>query len=259
MSVLTALRSRVIHPLPPLAGLLSLDVGVLVLVGWSIDNIDVTSLAPGLIAMMPNAAVAFILIGVALMCASIRPEVRLLRLTAGGSAALTAALGLITVLEYVLGLKVGIDQWLFYEPLETVGPWIPGRMGITQQARPAHRRERHGAQQLGVITDSGTATGIGPAVIEHVFAQAVGLEIARHDGERRPVIVFEDEMLSKPAGLARCRSRFFQGEQESVIHEGIVGLARRIGLRVPRRGIYFLERTANSDLHANLMGGSPRR
>jgi PAS domain S-box-containing protein len=130
VTVLTALRSRVVHPLPPLAGLLSLEVGALVLLGWSIDSIDLKSLAPGLVPMMPNAAIAFILTGVSLMCAAIRPEVRLLRLTAGGTAALTAAVGLITVLEYVLGVNIGIDQWLFYEPLETVGPWVPGRMGI---------------------------------------------------------------------------------------------------------------------------------
>ena len=125
-----ALRSRFVHPFPPLTGLLSLNVGVLVLVGWAIENTHLKSLVPGLIPMMPNAAVAFMLIGTALLSASIKPGSRILRLAAGGSAAVTASVGLTTGLEYLLGLDFGIDQWLFHEPLETVGPWIPGRMGI---------------------------------------------------------------------------------------------------------------------------------
>ena len=134
MTFLTALRSHFIHPLPPLAGLLSLEVGSLVLYGWAVDRSDLKSLAPGFIPMMPNTAVAFILIGIALLCASIKPGSRILRLAAGGSAAVTASVGLTTGLEYLLGLNFGIDQWLFHQPLETVGPWIPGRMGINTAA-----------------------------------------------------------------------------------------------------------------------------
>ena len=131
MTLLTALRSRFVHPLSPLAGLLSLEVGSLVLYGWAVARSDLKSLVPGLIPMMPNTAVAFMLIGIALLSASLKPGSRILRLAAAGSAAVAAGVGLTTGLEYLLGLNFfGIDQWLFHEPLETVGPWIPGRMGI---------------------------------------------------------------------------------------------------------------------------------
>ncbi len=130
MTLLTALRSRFVHPLPALAGLLSLEVGGLVLFGWAVDSTDLKSLAPGLIPMMPNAAIAFVFSGISLLAASMKTHRQIVRLVAGGAAAVTAIIGLITGLEYLLSVDLGVDQWVFYEPLETVGPWIPGRMGI---------------------------------------------------------------------------------------------------------------------------------
>jgi len=126
----TALRSRFVHPLPPLAGCLSLTVGGLVLLGWAVNSTALKSLATGYITMMPNAALAFAFVGISLLNTSIRPEKTSTRLIALGSAAVTTIIGLVTTLEYLLGWKLGIDQWLFYDPLETVGPWIPGRMGV---------------------------------------------------------------------------------------------------------------------------------
>ena len=126
----TALRSRFVHPLPPLAGCLSLAMGGLVLFGWTIDSPALKSLAPGFVTMMPNAALAFVLVGVSLLSISIRRQTTSTTLIAVGSAAATTIIGLLTSLEYLLGWNLlGVDQWLFYEPLETVGPWIPGRMG----------------------------------------------------------------------------------------------------------------------------------
>src|SRR5688500_17821735 len=59
VTLLTALRSRFVHPLPPLAGLLSLEVGVLVLFGLAGRSTDLNSLAPGLFPTIANAALAF--------------------------------------------------------------------------------------------------------------------------------------------------------------------------------------------------------
>lgn len=125
----TALRSRFVHPLPPLAGCLSLAMGGLVLFGWTVDSPALKSLAPGFVTMMPNAALAFVLVGVSLLSTSIRRQTTSTTLIAIGSAAAATIIGLLTSLEYLLGWNLGVDQWLFYEPLETVGPWIPGRMG----------------------------------------------------------------------------------------------------------------------------------
>ena len=129
-----ALRSRFVHSLPPLAGFLSVIVGGLVLIGWATDSAHLKSLIPGSIPMMPNSAIASICAGLSLISASIRPETRTVRLAAGGFAAVTLSIGFVTGWEYLLGMNLGIDQGLFHEPLETVGPWIPGRMGVNTAA-----------------------------------------------------------------------------------------------------------------------------
>jgi PAS domain S-box-containing protein len=126
---LTALRSRFVHPLPPLAGCVSLTMGGLVLLGWTIDNPSLKSLAPGFVPMMPNAAVAFVLVGVSLLSMSFTSQRQSTRWVGIGCAAAATIIGLVTGLEYLLGWDLGIDQWLFYEPIETAGPWVPGRMG----------------------------------------------------------------------------------------------------------------------------------
>ncbi|MNH11118.1 hypothetical protein D3C79_706240 [compost metagenome] len=45
------------------------------------------------------------------------------------------------------------------------------RLRVAKQARAGHRRERHGAEQLGVIGNACPLTGIGPAVVEYVLAE----------------------------------------------------------------------------------------
>jgi len=99
----TALRSRFVHPLPPLAGCLSLAVGGLVLLGWAVNSTALKSLATGYITMMPNAALAFAFVGISLLNTSIRPEKTFTRLIALGSAAVATIIGLVTTLEYLLG------------------------------------------------------------------------------------------------------------------------------------------------------------
>jgi PAS domain S-box-containing protein len=130
VTLLTALRSRFVHPLPPLAGLLSLKVGLLVLFGWAVNSTELKSLAPGLIPMMPNAAIAFVCMGISLLAASARTHRQHVRFMAGGAATAAAIIGLATCLEYLLMVDLGFDQWVLFEPLETVGSSIPGRMGI---------------------------------------------------------------------------------------------------------------------------------
>ena len=134
MTFLTALRSRFVHPLPAVAGCLSLAIGGLVLFGWFVDNQALKSFFPGFIAMMPNAALAFVLLGLAVVSTAIRPKTTFITLIAVGSASATSIIGLITGLEYLFGWNPGFDQWLFPEPLETAGPWVPGRMGINTAA-----------------------------------------------------------------------------------------------------------------------------
>ena len=50
-----------------LTGTMAVLVGVAVLAGWALDIGALKSVLPGWVAMKPNAAVAFILIGIAML------------------------------------------------------------------------------------------------------------------------------------------------------------------------------------------------
>ncbi len=100
-------------------------IGVLILVGWALDLAILKSVVPGLIAMKPNAALGFVLAGSAI--AAIPREGRAPRASTGLAGAATA-IGAATLLEYFLGIDLGIDQVLWREPPGSVGSLAPGRM-----------------------------------------------------------------------------------------------------------------------------------
>ena len=63
---------------------------------------------------------------------------------------------------------------------------------LLRTRRPAaaarHRRERHRDLQLGIILPARPLPGLGPAVVEHIFALAVALEIGGRGGDQPPVV-----------------------------------------------------------------------
>jgi hypothetical protein len=105
--------------------------------------------------------------------------------------------------------------------------------GGSQQPLARHRRERHGDLQLGIIVSAGALEGVGPAVIEDIFALAVGLEIGRRRGEQRPVLAFDQDRRRSPAAALADAARFFQRGEKGVTEEGVA----RSGQRVPAPGI----------------------
>jgi len=113
--------------LPSLCSAASIAIGVAVLVGWATDLEVLKCVVPGLIAMKPNAALGFVLAGVAL--GRLR-EGRRSR-AAIGLAAAAAAIGALTLVEYASGIDLGIDQVLAHEPAGMTGALVPGRMHPT--------------------------------------------------------------------------------------------------------------------------------
>ena len=102
-------------------------VGCLVLVGWMLDIETLKRVLPGLLAMNPIAAIAFILAGVSLrLLRTERGDQRRLRI-AQGCAFAVAMVGLLRLIEVLFGWDVGIDQLLFREKLD-VGYQLPNRM-----------------------------------------------------------------------------------------------------------------------------------
>jgi PAS domain S-box-containing protein len=105
------------------------------LAGWIFDVHLLKALSPGVITVKANTAVGFILAGVSLwLChgaAAVKKERRsLLLLGHRLCAALLTTIGVLTLVEYVFGWNLGIDQWLFHEWTPD-GVNLPGRMGAT--------------------------------------------------------------------------------------------------------------------------------
>ena len=115
------------------AAVLVLVAGALVLGGWAFDVAPLKSFLPGWVSVKPNTALAFILMGLALLLShplssferGFPPvSARLGRLCGG----LAGLIGLVTLVEYATGWNPGLDQWLFREPAGAVGTSHPGRM-----------------------------------------------------------------------------------------------------------------------------------
>ena len=109
-------------------------IGGVVLTGWMFDIAALKSIQPGWVAMKVNAAVCFMLTGIALL-PLIRPPAtsnaqhptfffrfaQLCGLLAG-------LIGLLTLSEYVFGWNLGMDQWLFRDLADPLGKSLPGQM-----------------------------------------------------------------------------------------------------------------------------------
>ncbi|GIK82231.1 MAG: hypothetical protein BroJett024_33360 [Alphaproteobacteria bacterium] len=82
--------------------------------------------------------------------------------------------------------------------------------GPCEQTGAGRRREGHRDLELGVIGAAGPHIGLGPALVENVFAPGVGLQIAGDDPDELAAGILRDEMLGEPAGPRANRTRDFK-------------------------------------------------
>ena len=105
--------------------------GLIVLSGWTFGLARLKNLSPGAVSMKPNAAAALALCGLALVMCDRRHGASRARAAVGVvAAALAAAVGILTLLEYIVGADLGIDQLLFHEPAWSAATVSPGRMAV---------------------------------------------------------------------------------------------------------------------------------
>lgn len=99
-----------------------------VLVGWALDLPFLKSIYPGFPTMKANSAAALLITGVILVAAYNTAPSSRKRLVLDGLAAVVGLVGLLTLIQYVFGLNLGIDQILFRDSV--TAPWTsdPGRM-----------------------------------------------------------------------------------------------------------------------------------
>jgi signal transduction histidine kinase/DNA-binding response OmpR family regulator len=112
------------------ASILAIFVGCMVLAGWSFDVGVLERILPGLVAMNPISAVGFVLAGVsAWLLQKQRASLRVRRI-AQACALIVALLGLLKLLQMLIGWESGIDQLLFAQKLEVeaASTGFPNRM-----------------------------------------------------------------------------------------------------------------------------------
>jgi signal transduction histidine kinase len=105
-----------------------LMVGLTVLAAWLLDYSPLKGLASGLPTMKANTALCFTLSGGVLLMAGIeRPSTALRRFSAV-CAALVMAFGTLTLVEYLFGVNLGLDDLLVTDRAYDVELGYPGRM-----------------------------------------------------------------------------------------------------------------------------------
>lgn len=120
-------RINALSKLGMILGLVTLLIGVMVLVGWKFEISVLKSILPGYVSMKANTAIGFILAGMSLTLLGFNITILSCRLSIF-FAAITGVIGLLTLIQYIFNINLGIDQLFFQEPVGTVGTLSPGRM-----------------------------------------------------------------------------------------------------------------------------------
>ncbi|MBI3695442.1 MAG: PAS domain S-box protein [Acidobacteria bacterium] len=105
-----------------MVGLVSAGFGLAVLVGWHTHNLALIQVRPGFATLPYNAALGFLFCGAGLLAAAWSRSWATL-----ACGCLTSLVGLLTMIEYVFAVDLGIDQLLMNAYL-TLGPPYAGRM-----------------------------------------------------------------------------------------------------------------------------------
>ena len=127
----------------------------LVLYGWVFHIGGMVAVLPGLVSMKANTALGLVLSAASLWLLLLKRQTLQKTRTAGFLGLVVMLLGAATLVEYLLGLHLGIDELMFTDTMTSVGTSSPGRMApmtataflaiglalmlLLSQSRAAHR------------------------------------------------------------------------------------------------------------------------
>ncbi len=115
---------RLVRRLQSIARIMAITtiaIGGLVIVGWLLNMASLKSVLPGLATMKFNTALAFTFVGIGLF------NLDRHRRIAQAAAGIVILVSVLTMLEYLAGWKLGIDQLLMADPADLL---LPGRMSF---------------------------------------------------------------------------------------------------------------------------------
>jgi PAS domain S-box-containing protein len=102
-------------------------LGAAALLGWLFDIDSLKRIRPGWVSMNPATIIAFVLCGLAILCAAHSHWPRWLARAGTACAGLAAFIGLVCLARYTVGLDLGFDRVLFASRLDAGEP-VPSRM-----------------------------------------------------------------------------------------------------------------------------------
>jgi len=110
---------------------LSMLICLLVLTGWVLGNDTLKTVLPGYIAMKANTAIGLLFLSLALFFYQDNEKYlnnKWIRIAALFFASLTFLIGALTLAEYLLGVSLGIDEFLFTDPARPGARFPAGRL-----------------------------------------------------------------------------------------------------------------------------------
>ena len=109
--------------LPRRAGALAATLGAVALAGWSADIDIMRRLLPGAPLILPNTALALVLLAMSLVLLDGAPDRHRRRLAAYISA-FVAVFGVVTVAQHAFGFFLPSDVWLFGDRVRAADPTL---------------------------------------------------------------------------------------------------------------------------------------
>lgn len=105
-------------------------ISTLALAGWFTENEYLKTFSPGSVSMKFNTAVSFVLIGLSMMFLKNYKSDKISGKILNVMVYITLVVGILTVLQYVLGINLYIDELLIKDIPDAAHTSSPGRMSI---------------------------------------------------------------------------------------------------------------------------------
>ena len=149
-------------------GFLVILLGLIVLTGWALNIEVLKSVLPGFVTMKVNTAICFVLCGVSLLLGYLSRPRAWKKTCSTALAIIVFVIGSVTLVEYLTGMSLGVDQWLFPESAQAPGTSSPGRMApntafnflLHASALVLLARGRRGARAAQVLSFIGLAIAL---------------------------------------------------------------------------------------------------
>jgi len=103
-------------------------LGILVVIGWLIHNNFLREIIPGHVRMKFNVALGFVFSSVVLLLNYFSGKNKIGRYVSVILSAIVSLIGILTLLEYILGVTIGIDELFVKDELRTTATYFAGRM-----------------------------------------------------------------------------------------------------------------------------------